>query len=866
MTDLSNAPEPSPSTPDRAVEAEPDTTSAAEALARGHAWLRFPPALEARFRADTLEPRRRLLLACGLIGIVSLCLGSVQLTELMPDIVAVTRRNVALILAVCILALTSFWVLPKHWRRTWQAELSTAIPLLVVNVGLVYACMLSRADTTFTHAAALVSSVMYACIVARLRFVWSLGCALLTFVGFVALAQPHTPVQALIVDATTGLMAVSYVFALAANYAFEHSERRNWLLRQHAADQHDALVQASVRLHRLSVKDALTGLYNRRQFDADLAQAWSRAQAASAPLALLIVDVDCFKRYNDAHGHPAGDACLVRVAQALSQVAQAHGGVAARLGGEEFGLLLPDRTLNQALVAGQAVCDGVTQARMAHRASTVSELVSVSVGAAQLWPAAEGNVLLLAELADQALYQAKAGGRNRVCAATGTPAGGPAPLMPPRETRQAEPAEAIVGTPPAADESPFTQILQSGFRRLRFPPEQEQAFRERNAQERRHRLELMAVLGLVINNVYALASRRMFPDIEHTALLWQIGLSAVMLLMTAFSRVTTLSVWQREAMYSLGSSVLAVVSAWVLSQSQALTTLSHAVSLVLIPMFASVGARQPFRFACVPSLVTFVALAVLLHPVGAQQELVFADTLLTVFTNTVFTLILAYMLEHGARKAWLLSQIERLQGEALRAATQRLHGLSMLDPLTGICNRRQFEEDFQRIWADSEPEHRPLAMLMIDVDFFKRYNDGHGHPAGDRCLKHIAQTVNQVARASHGLAARLGGEEFVVLLPGADLKQAASVGEAICAAVRVAGIPHGHTQVPGLDTLSVSVGAASLVARSGTDPRTLFALADQALYRAKNGGRNRVATLALNEAPPPQAAGAQHALSTALTP
>jgi diguanylate cyclase (GGDEF)-like protein len=250
--------------------------------------------------------------------------------------------------------------------------------------------------------------------------------------------------------------------------------------------------------------------------------------------------------------------------------------------------------------------------------------------------------------------------------------------------------------------------------------------------------------------------------------------------------------------------------------------------------------------------------------VGAQQELVFADSLLMVFTNTMFTLILAYTLEHGTRKEWLLSQIERQQGDALQAATQRLHGLSMLDPLTGICNRRQFEADFQRIWADSEPDHRPLAMLMIDVDFFKHYNDAHGHPAGDRCLKQVAQALSKAAWQAHGLVARLGGEEFVILLPGADIHQAERVGEAVCEAVRQAGIPHGHTQVPGLATLSVSVGATSLVARKGTAPRSVFALADQALYIAKNGGRNRVATLGPNDQPLPRPLMAPQARSQAL--
>jgi diguanylate cyclase (GGDEF)-like protein len=808
----------------------------AQVLEQGHVWLRFSAALEAQFQADTLEPRRKMLMICGLIGIVSICLGSAKVGDLMPDIAAVAYRNVVGILVISLLAVATFWIIPKHWRRTWQAEFATAVPLLSVNAGLIYGCMISRADTTFTHAAALVSAVMYACIAARLRFVWSLGCALMTFVGYVALARPHTALQALIVESTTALMAVSYVFVLVANYAFEYSERRNWLLRKLAAEQRDALTETSVRLHRMSIQDPLTGLFNRRQFDVELAQAWAKAQVAGDALALLAIDVDFFKRYNDTYGHPAGDACLFRVAQALSTVAQARGGVAARLGGEEFALLLPACSADEARQAGEAVCEAVQQAGMAHRASSVSSQVTVSVGVAQLWPARVGVAYMLEDMADQALYRAKEDGRHRVCVANADEASRAMAKIP---AGAGVLAGAAIGAASPAAESVYIQILKGGFRKLRFPAELELAFQGRNVDERRKRLVFMAVLGLIINNIYVLGSRAMFPDIQHSALLWQTGLSALMLFMTALAYGRRMSVLQREGLYSLGTSILAVVSAWLLSQSHQMTALAQLVSLVLIPMFAGVGARQSFRFTCVPSVITCVAVIMLLRPVGAQQVLVFTDSLLMIVTNTAFTLILAYTLEYGARKEWLLSQIERVQADELQAATRRLHDLSMRDPLTGICNRRQFEEDFQHIWSDSVQGGQPVAMLMIDVDFFKNYNDGYGHPSGDLCLKQVATIISQVAQDSLGLSARMGGEEFAILLPRANAAQAAQLGERVCEAVRQAGIEHRYTQVPGLTVVTVSVGVACLSASVCMAPSTLFSLADDALYQAKTGGRNR---------------------------
>jgi diguanylate cyclase (GGDEF)-like protein len=842
MTDV-----PSPSTAHQGL--------VAEVLERGHARLRFPPALEAQFQADTLEPRRKLLLMCGLIGIVSICVGSANLAQLMPDIVGVAYRNVSWILAISAFAVSLFWIVPVHRRRHWQAELWTAIPLLSVNAGLIYGCMISHADTTYTHSAALVSTVMYACIAARLRFVWSLGCALISFVAFITLARGHTPRQDLIITATTNLMAVSYVFALVANYAFEHGERRTWLLRKLAAEQRQALTETSQRLHHLSTQDPLTQLYNRRQFDSDLARLWSQAQLTGEAVSLVAMDVDFFKRYNDTYGHPAGDACLVQVGQALSKVAQDHGGIAARLGGEEFGLLLPARALDDALRVGAALCDEVRLARIEHRASSVCGHVTVSVGVAQLWPAQGASSHTLEALADQALYQAKGTGRDRVCAIN---SGQPGEALASSESRaSAPPFESVDAEPVPAAEAAYVQILAGRFRRLRFPPAQEALWHQHNAVARTRQLEVMAVVGVMMNFIYALVSREMFPDIEQDAQYWQFGLSAAMLLMTAMSHLRKVSVWWREAAFSLSASILAVVSAWVLSQSQQTIALAFSVCLVLIPMFAGVGARQPFWFTCVPSLITCVAVSWLLKPVGTEQLLVYADSLLAIATNTMFTLILAYTLEHGSRKAWLLTQIEQIQGEALQKATRNLHDLSMLDPLTGICNRRQFEEDFQRIWADSLRDGKPLSMLMIDVDFFKRYNDSHGHTMGDSCLKQLASTIHQMALTCKGLTARLGGEEFGVLLPGAPAEQARQLGEHICAAVRQRGIEHRQSEVPGQHAVTVSIGVASLVPGHDTDPRLLLAMADGALYQAKNRGRNRVAVGDQPEALQPRVTQAQ---------
>ena len=164
----------------------------------------------------------------------------------------------------------------------------------------------------------------------------------------------------------------------------------------------------------------------------------------------------------------------------------------------------------------------------------------------------------------------------------------------------------------------------------------------------------------------------------------------------------------------------------------------------------------------------------------------------------------------------------------------------MLDPLTGICNRRQFEEDLQRIWKESLVDQRSLAMMVIDVDFFKLYNDGYGHPAGDRCLKQVAAAIALEVQEGKGLLARVGGEEFAVLLPNANLELTMKLGERVCTAVRELAIEHRYSRVSGKQIVTISVGAASLSPIKGMSRRALFAAADDALYQAKRSGRNQV--------------------------
>ncbi|HEY1091476.1 MAG TPA: diguanylate cyclase, partial [Burkholderiaceae bacterium] len=177
------------------------------------------------------------------------------------------------------------------------------------------------------------------------------------------------------------------------------------------------LRQANELLARQAITDGLTGVGNRRLFDQALQLEWQRGTRSGRPLALLMVDIDHFKQYNDRYGHVAGDDCLRRVASLLASAVGRSGESVCRYGGEEFAVLLIDTDLAGARVVGQRFLDSLRLAAIEHLASPVMPVVSISIGLAAAVPQRERSALGLVQSADQALYEAKQAGRARMAVA-----------------------------------------------------------------------------------------------------------------------------------------------------------------------------------------------------------------------------------------------------------------------------------------------------------------------------------------------------------------------------------------------------------------------------------------------------------------
>jgi diguanylate cyclase (GGDEF)-like protein len=168
-----------------------------------------------------------------------------------------------------------------------------------------------------------------------------------------------------------------------------------------------------------------------------------------------------------------------------------------------------------------------------------------------------------------------------------------------------------------------------------------------------------------------------------------------------------------------------------------------------------------------------------------------------------------------------------------------LESLSATDGLTGLSNRRRFDVFLEQEWRRSMRERSELSLILMDVDYFKQFNDRYGHLAGDDCLKQVAAVLGRAVRRAGDLVARYGGEEFACVLPGMGRKGVRQAARRIADEITRLRIPHGDSPIAGHVTLSF--GAATIVPEIGQEYPDLIEMADRSLYSAKQGGRNRIA-------------------------
>ncbi|WP_287965848.1 diguanylate cyclase [Diaphorobacter sp.] len=384
--------------------------------------------------------------------------------------------------------------------------------------------------------------------------------------------------------------------------------------------------------------------------------------------------------------------------------------------------------------------------------------------------------------------------------------------------------------PLPASSTQYAQQLRQGFRWLRFGAALEAEYRAYCGRNEHRRVLWFSAICLVMWGGYSLFDLWRIDaallDVRQQALL--MSLHAVRVAVTAVIVLTLACALWRSPMRVL-QAVLIVLGV-TLSCGAAFSVYAYKVlgapNEPAVLVMVMLGVFSPFAvspwvqllvallyLACVGAL----AWAAPLPEVRAQMlrlEVVLALSAL------VFGFV-AYWREHQRREQFLY------RGDA--------HWLAMRDALTGLYNRRMFNHHIGQLVAQAQREGQPLALLLMDVDYFKSYNDNHGHQQGDVVLQQVAQVVLACIGRPLDLVARVGGEEFAVLLYGSSAEHAQALGQSLVAGVRQRALPHAASPVA--QVVTVSVGGAMLSPQD--QPRTLYARADRMLYEAKNGGRDR---------------------------
>ncbi len=372
--------------------------------------------------------------------------------------------------------------------------------------------------------------------------------------------------------------------------------------------------------------------------------------------------------------------------------------------------------------------------------------------------------------------------------------------------------------------SPYAVQLNRGFERLRFDRLLEKEFRDAFSAQSWPRVRLAVLIAFV--PLCAVVLIQLFVDNPTRGL----SLPRVAVLFPLL--VTTAGALHIPAAKRYHS---AIAAASVLLAGLLVTYFAHTGSTtsgpnllgaqMLVMLFACLFLGLLFNVAAVVGTILFAAHLLASVVVGVSfSEMAYSAALLG--SATCAALATTYKLEHVIRTSFL--------------ETRLLHELAERDGMTGLYNRRMFDDYAKRVWRQSQRESQPFTIVMVDIDDFKVYNDLYGHQAGDDTLKKVAETIASCAKRPFDFSARYGGEEFVLLLYGSpsDSDYAHGLPEQIRRAVLALGIPHAGSA--GAGVVTVSIGVAIVDPAAGRSLAGAIQIADEALYEAKQAGRNRV--------------------------
>jgi len=374
------------------------------------------------------------------------------------------------------------------------------------------------------------------------------------------------------------------------------------------------------------------------------------------------------------------------------------------------------------------------------------------------------------------------------------------------------------------------------WRSLRFPDAIEQRFQRFYAA--RYRRQMRVSLAICVAGLYtvlifhALASPTFL--LQHP--LSRFGSLIALTVLTLMAQGKWMRRWHQPIL--LLATLIAVMHVLVIATVAPAALRYTAFSGVFVVALAAAAMlRLQFRYA-VAFCVLYPLMCLTWSAYMDEAPRVMLSQAMLLFIGNVMALTNNWLMEFGARRSYVQLRLLTLEKAETKSANLRLRQLLDRDALTGIANRRHFDETLIHEWRRARRAQTALSVLMIDVDHFKNYNDHYGHQAGDQCLRDLAQELARCFQRSGEVLARYGGEEFVVIQAGNNAADATHSAEVARQAIERRVLPHAASPVA--PVVTISIGVATMNPNSAIEPAAIVAAADRALYAAKHAGRNRV--------------------------
>lgn len=391
------------------------------------------------------------------------------------------------------------------------------------------------------------------------------------------------------------------------------------------------------------------------------------------------------------------------------------------------------------------------------------------------------------------------------------------------------------------------EVLRWRPPRLRFEGEMEERFGLAAGPGRLRHSVTTGLVALLVYNLFILADWYLVPDVFYKALWIRLGCYTplALFLLVLGSRFRGLVLMLPDAFLEGAVTLVAAAAAISLGAVILLTdsplAMVYRAGLVPVLVYGNLVQRLRFRFAVVFALAVVATYVVSVFGITGKAAIFGSMEVpigIMVVSVAAYTLVSNFRMEYEERQRFLMGERAQELREALRLSHEQLDALSRRDALTGVGNRRHFDEVMQQRWDEMRNTGGELALLLIDVDHFKAFNDHYGHPAGDECLRHVAREVRRRIPPAVGTVARWGGEEFVVVLHYTNIETAMHIAQSVREAVQSLALRHEGSKTAAMVTISIGVATAR-PRQSNNPPDDLVAAADVALYRAKSEGRNR---------------------------